>query len=158
MIKRVIACSLVGSLLFGCSSTPHYADNNFEKNVTINLTMDESSGLFSSVDVAAGINDYDDACQHHYRGFVELVPGENKIGLAPGVLTYLMVEITHSRFRKTSRFSRGTMIQPKRGRQYVVDINYADSMYDFRVYEVRGSKRKELKLVSDPACRTNQHG
>lgn len=110
-------------------------------------------GLFSSVDVVAGVNDLDSRCEPHYRGMIEIKPGENKLGLAPGVLTYLQVDIAHKRPGQSSLDSRGTMIKPVSGKKYQVEINYIDDMYDFRLFEISGVKRKPLKLKSVSKCR-----
>jgi len=152
MLRLVITGFLVGGILLGCASTPRYTSSH-DENVTINVDVD-GGGLFTSVDMAAGVNDLDADCQPHYRGAVELSPGANPIGLAPGVLTYLMVDIAYSRPGASSNFGRGTVLRPMPGKQYEVDIAYHDNMYDFRLFEVSGSKRQEMQRLSlDEGCR-----
>lgn len=149
-------CVSIG-LLVGCasSSAPRY-DNTQDKNVTINVNTDERSGLFTSVEAVAGINDLDNHCKTNYRGYVELSPGKNQIGLPPGVKTYLNVEFAFGSRSSSSSFARGTILKPVKGHQYDVDVEYIDGMYDFRLYEVSGSKRKQLKVVPMEQCQAHR--
>lgn len=152
MLRPAIASFLVGAILLGCASTPRYTSSH-DENVTINVDV-EGGGLFTSVDVVAGVNDLGADCQPHYRGMVELSPGANPIGLAPGVLTYLMVEVAHSRPGASGSYGRGTVLRPLPGKQYEVDVTYHDDMYDFRLFEVSGSTRNEMQRLSpDEGCR-----
>lgn len=155
-MKHLILAIISTNLLVACasSSAPRY-DNTQEKNVTINVNMDERGGLFSTVEVVAGVNDLDNNCNINYRGFVELSHGKNQIGLTPGANTYLNIEVAFGSRTSSSSFARGTILKPARGRQYEVDVKYIDSMYDFRLYEVSGSKRKPLEVVPMEHCRTS---
>lgn len=148
LVYLVAACFITG-----CSSIPEYP-NTYPKNVTINMKLGEGDkgGLFTSVDIAVGVNDLVNKCETKYQGYVDLVPGENKLGLAPGRPTYLMIEIARSSYGSSGSFGRGTMLTPKQGAQYVIDFNYVDSMFDIRFYELKKNKKIEMPLVSLPAC------
>ena len=64
-----------------------------------------------------------------------------------------MVEISNKRaFTNDGSYGRGTLLRLEPGRKYEGDVNYVDSMFDFRLYEVAGSGRKELELVPRTAC------
>lgn len=149
----LILCIMTASLLTGCSSVPKYP-NTLPKNVTINMTLGENDrgGFFTSVDVAAGVNDLDRKCNIDYKGYVKLEPGKNEIGLAPGQLTYLLIEIVRSSYSSAGSFSRGTLLIPKKDAKYEIDFNYIDSMFDLRIYEIYKSKKRELDPVPLDAC------
>lgn len=136
-------------MLAGCASQ---YPNTYDKNVIVNLTM-EQPGLLTSAKALIGVNDMDENCKIEYRGDVELANGPNKIGLAPGQLTNLVVVIAQDKFGGPSRSSRRTtLFKPAVGKQYEIDVSYVDAMFDVRFYEITGSKRKELSKSSAPAC------
>lgn len=142
---------VLGSLLIGCASDPVYK-NETDKNLVINLKVDEKNGLFSSIDIAAGVNDIDKQCQPHYRGYQTLSRGRNEMGLTKGVLTNLVVEVVKTKYRSGSSYSRGTLITPMQGKRYEIDVSYLDSMLDFRLYERVGKQRISLKLIPMSEC------
>jgi len=142
---------LIG-LLAGCSSIVHYP-NTAPKNVTINMSTDKTSGLFTSVEFSAGINNLKKDCTTDYKGFVDLKAGTNKIGLKTGVPTFLVLEIKQDGFNNVRTSQQGTLIKPKKGSKYEVVMKYFDSMVDFRIYEIRKSKRKKLKITPITACK-----
>lgn len=137
--------------MLGCASEPRYK-NEPKKNLIINLNVDEKNGIFSSIDIAAGVNDIDKQCQSHYRGYQTLHPGVNEMGLTQGVLTNLVVEVVKSTYRSGSSYSRSTLLKPAPGKLYEIDVSYLDNMFDFKLYEVRGSSRVAMKLVPFSSC------
>lgn len=144
-------------LLAGCASDPVYK-NEPEKNLVINLKVDERNGLFSSIDIAAGVNDINAQCQPNYRGYQTLSPGRNEMGLAPGILTNLVVEVVKSKYRSGSSYSRGALITPMPGKRYEIDASYLDNMFDFKLYEITGKQRKSLQLIPLTECKPKQRG
>ncbi|MBI3188131.1 MAG: hypothetical protein HYZ31_09760 [Gammaproteobacteria bacterium] len=154
MINNWLVCLVVLGLASGCSSAPKYP-NTHPKNVTINMKLGEGDqgGLFTSVDVAVGVNDIVNKCETSYQGYVDLKQGENKLGLAPGKPTYVMIEIARNSYGSGGSFGRGTVLTPKQGAQYVIDFNYVDSMFDFSLYELKKNKKIELPLIPLPACK-----
>ena len=121
--------------------------------MTVNLKIDETSGFFKKVEVIVGVNNLDKYCRYDYKGHVELSPGKNKVGLETGQLTYFLVNVVHKFLGSQSEFKQGVLIRPKKGRKYEFDINYLDSMLDLRLYEVRKSKRREMKILTDDDCK-----
>lgn len=146
---------VLSSLLAGCSSNPKYYHNKIDKNVTINLTTDIVDGAMSKFEVVAGINDLGKDCTADYKGIVELKAGKNGLGLTPGKLTYLAVEVFQKEsFHSASRSSmQGTLLNPQKGKQYEVIVKYVDNMFDFRLYEI-GKKKKRLPIVPVDTCRS----
>lgn len=142
----------MSSLLAGCSSIVHYP-NTAPKNVTINMSTDKTSGLFNSVEFSAGINNLKKDCTTDYKGFIDLKAGENKLGLKTGVSTFLILEIKQDSLNGVKTFQQGTLIKPKKERKYEVVMKYFDSMFDFRLYEIKKSKRKKLKISPLSECK-----
>lgn len=151
MKAKLFGCLILSSLITGCSSTAHYP-NTASKNVTINVTTDTSSSFFNTVKISAGVNNLNKDCTTEYKGFINLTTGKNKLGLKTGVSTHLILEIKQDGFTGTKTFQRGTLIRPKKGSKYEVIVKYIDNMFDFRLYEIRKSKRKELKIIARSAC------
>ena len=153
MFTRFIFIAVLSSLLWGCSSAPIKYQNAGEQNLTINLRLDKRGGIFTKIKVVSGVNDLDSNCEPHYKGMVELTPGKNEIGLKPGVLTFIQVDVAHNGTGINSVTNRGTMLKPESGKNYQIDISYIDNMYDFTLYEVLGTQRKQLKLMPLSNCR-----
>ena len=154
MIYIKISFFLVLSSLFtGCVSNKQYYPNKIDKNVTIELTTDIVDGTFSKFEVVAGINDLNMDCATDYKGMIELKAGTNRLGLTPGKLTYLGVEVFQQKsFHSSARSSmQGTLLKPKQGKQYEVIVNYVDDMFDLRLYEI-GEKKKQLAIIPMDAC------
>lgn len=137
--------------MIGCSTAVQYP-NSVPKNITINLTTDTSSSFFNSTVISAGVNNLNKDCTTDYKGFINLTSGNNNLGLKTGLLTHLILEIKQDGFTGTKTFQRGTLIKPKPGSKYEVIVKYIDSMFDFRLYEVRKSKRSELKIIPWSTC------
>lgn len=147
---------MISSLLISCATSSKRYLNTYSKNVTIDVKIDKKNGAFSSTKAYLGVNDLIKGCKTEYQGEIELIKGKNKLGLAPGKLTYLIVEILQKNSfpNTTSTFQQGTLIKPKKGRRYEVIVNYVDNMFDFRLYEIRKSKRKQLQIIPLSACRS----
>lgn len=150
---RLLFMALVSGLLFGCAT--HYP-NTLDKNLTVNINLEKNGGILTSAEAVAGVNEIGKDCSNDYKGFVELEPGANEIGLALGQPTLLLVEISHSTFGGGDRsVQRGAMITPKAGSRYQIDVNYVDAMFDFRLYEVGRSGKKPLEVVTNrPGCKS----
>lgn len=146
----------MSSLLIGCATSSKRYISTYSKNVTINLKMDKNNGVFSSTKAYLGVNDLIKGCNTEYKGEIELIKGKNKLGLAPERLTYLIVEILQKNSfpNRTRTLQQSTLIKPKKGRRYEVIVNYVDNMFDFRLYEIRKSKRKQLQIIPLSACRS----
>jgi len=152
MYIRSLIGITAGALLVGCAaSLPRYP-NDRPKNVTINLHFESSGGFLSSSEAFAGVNDIAKDCSTKYKGWVKLDEGKNDVGLAIGQPTMLVVELSHSSWLGNSSGSmqRGVVITPKPGAHYLLDVNYADAMYDIRLYQMTRNGKKRLKRVNAP--------
>lgn len=144
---------LSAGLLAGCASAPQYYPNTHENNFTVNLNLAEKGGFLTTVKAYAGVNDIAGDCSSRYLGFVDLRDGANKIGLAPGKRAYLIVQISSRIGYNSTSLQRGTLITPVAGKQYEITANYTDGMFDFRLFEVTKSGKKELPIVPVSACK-----
>lgn len=160
MRARSLICITTCALLAGCAgSLPRYP-NDRPKNVTVDLHFDSGGGFLSSSKAFAGINEFNKDCSTHYKGWVKLSEGVNEIGLAIGHPTLLVVELSHSSWGGDGgSMQRGVVITPKPGVHYQVDANYADSMYDIRLYRMTRAGKKRLNIHNaPPGCSLNQQG
>ncbi len=148
-----ITCTVL--LLAGCAaSLPRYP-NELPQNVAINLQFKSSGGFLSSSEAFAGINDIAGDCSTHYKGWVKLAQGRNEVGLTIGQPTLLVVELSHSSWGGNGgSMQRGVVITPKSGVHYQIDVNYADAMYDIRLYAISQAGKKRLDiLTAPPGCK-----
>jgi len=158
MIVRTLLCIASCAILGSCaSSLPRYP-NNQPKNVTVNLHFSGGGGFLSSSEAYAGINNYTKDCSTRYEGWVKLSEGKNEIGLPVGKPTLLVVELSESSFGGSGHsMQRGVVITPKSGVHYEVDANYADTMYDIRLYRTTRSGKKQLNIHSaPPGCKAKK--
>ena len=116
------------------------------------MITDTHSSFFNPVEFSAGVNDLNENCTTEHKGFINLTAGKNKLGLNAGVSTHFILEIKQDGFTGTRTFQESTLIRPEKGSLYEVVVKYIDNMFDFRVYEIRKSKRKQLKIISWSAC------
>ena len=148
---RLILLASFCVVVIACASAPRYQNSNI-KNVTINLSLGGTASMIKSIEAFGKISDLNKSCNRKYLGYVNLSKGSNHIGLDVGKMTYLEVSISRSHFGSSSSFSLGTVIVPKKNVIYEIDASYEDDMFDFRIYEVINSKRKNVELVPLPNC------
>jgi len=133
-------------LLAGCASP--YRPGDLEKNLTLNLDLQDGSALTLS-DAVLGVNNVGKDCSNDYRGYVDLAQGANEVALAVGQRTLLIVEIKKRTLGSVSTVQRSAVLTPKPGARYRIDTNYADAMFDFRLYELTRAGKRELPVGND---------
>jgi hypothetical protein len=143
MNARIIALLLSAGLLVGCA-TP-YRPGNLEKNLTVNLTLEDGSALTRSGAVLEVLH-LDKDCATDYRGYVNLVQGANTVGITAGQRMLLIVEIRQRSLGSKSTMWRGAALTPKSGANYRIDATYTDAMFDFRLYEATRGAKRELPI------------
>lgn len=152
-MKIQLIAVLIATVFFsGCASKP-YNSGNLEKNLTVNLNLQKNGGFLTSASAAAGVNNIGKDCANDYKGYVKLSQGPNEIGLVIGQPTLLIVEISHRTMGSGGSMQRGAVITPKAGVRYQIDANYADGMYDFRLYEVGRAGKRELQVDPGTNCK-----
>ena len=146
MKAQIIAMLLSAGLLAGCA-TP-YRPGNVEKNLTVNLDLQDGSALTLS-GAALGVNYVGKDCSNDYRGYVDLVQGANEVGIPVGQRTLLIVEVGQRTLGSRSAMQRGAAFTPKPGARYRIDASYVDTMFDFRLYEVTRAGKRELPVGNE---------
>lgn len=112
------------------------------QNITVNVKTPEG------YDVLLGVNRMDEKCLFYYEGGLELKQGINHVSVKPGQLNYLVFVISKDSLLKGKfTIEEGTVLKAVNGQKYEFDINYADSMYDIRMYKKSGKRRKQMKVV-----------
>lgn len=134
-------------LLAGCASgVKPYADGGEG-----NLSIRTSSSARASLDV----HSVDAQCRAQYLGSVDLDKPAVAVGVPAGRLSYLEFGFAGSGFfSRRTHTSRGTLLEPKPGARYEVDVTYRDDIYGVVLREkpARGAAR-ELPLLDLGSCR-----
>jgi hypothetical protein len=152
---------LFAGALAGCSGLPPY-ESDLPANLNIKTTLSSPSLLLTAplagtFDADMHVTAVDRRCQKNYRGSVKLGSTAVKVGIPADQLSYLVFE-----FSGRSLLTRGsasstytTLLTPRSGHQYDVDVAYADEMYSIRLYErnPRSGVRREVERRPFNACK-----
>jgi hypothetical protein len=154
---------LLAGVLAGCSGLPPY-ESDLPANLSINTKLSAPSVLLTAplagtFDADMHVTAVDRHCQKNYRGTVKLGSTAVKVGIPPDQLSYLVFE-----FSGRSLLTRGsasstytTLLTPRSGHHYDVDVAYADEMYSITVYERNPQSGLRRKVERRPfsACKPN---
>ena len=151
---------LLAAALAGCAGTPHYK-SDFPPNLNIKTKLSSPSVLLTpalggSFEADMHVTSIDRRCQKNYRGSVRLDAPAVSVGIPADQPSLLVFEFSGysapSRGSASSTYS--TLLTPRSGYQYDVDVVYADQMYSVRVFErsARGGGRRELERRPFSAC------
>lgn len=153
---RLAAIVLFAAILTGCSGTRTYqatSDNNLRFT-----TVTESGSWFSTVRAQVHIHSVDRNCQTKYQGTIALRRDSLKTGIPAGQRSYLVFAFNSSAFlsNRTSSVSYRTLLTPRRGRDYRIEVKYIDDSYDATIHEVHPRSRKSRKIHHAPldSCRS----
>jgi hypothetical protein len=143
----------ISGLLVSCAGVKPYP-NTLKKNVSIKTSSE--SGFLSKVRVELDIHSVDKQCQSAYLGTVNLTEPKAKVGLPSGKWSYMVFNFTSSSFLANSRSSinLGTILKPRSGYRYELEVSYADNIYNVQIFEIapRGKKRREIDLRNLQDC------
>lgn len=152
---RVTFAVLALSLLAGCSGIKTYP-NTLEKNLRIR-TATNSGSIFSKVRATVNIYRVDAGCKLKYEGTVNLNSPVLGVGIPAQQLSYLAFNFASSTFLggTTNATSQGTLLKPRAGYRYDVDVSYADDIYNVVIREssAHGSAGREIALTRLDACK-----
>ena len=147
-MRRALAFGLA-ALLAGCASGTRYADLP-EKNLVVRTDL-------SGARAVMGVHAVDAQCKLAYEGYVDLDQPVLRVGVPPGRLSYLVFEFSTSSFWGGTRGSitRETLLRPRPGASYDVQVSYKDALYDVVIRESpgRGARSRELELAGLSGCR-----
>jgi len=146
--KTALACGL--ALAFtGCAGPTPYRDDIAPKNVNVR------TATASDVRAVVGVHSVDAQCRAQYLGVVALDKPSIAIGIPPERWSYLLFQFSTSSLLGSSRsaVSKGTLLKPRAGYRYEVDVSYRDDIYNVVVREKtpRGRDR-EIPLLELDSC------
>ena len=151
---------LFGGILAGCAGLPPY-ESDLPANLNVRTRLSSPSVLLTaplagSFDAYLHLTAVDRRCQKNYRGTVKLGNSPVSVGIPTGEPTYLVFEFS-GRFlpsRGSASSTYATLLTPRSGYQYDVDVSYADAMYEITVYErnPRSGVRRPVEHRPFSAC------
>lgn len=142
-------------LLASCSGIKTYP-NNLEQNVFISTTTNSGS-VFTSINATVDIYRVKPDCTLVYQGTVQLDKPSVTVGLPADKFSYLVFGFASSSFLASSNssISSETLLKPRRGYQYQIDVSYIDNIYNVELRE--SSPRKSAwRAIDTVALRTCQ--
>lgn len=158
VIRGLAVLSLCSTLLAGCSGIKTYSEA-YPDNMRVQTETDSGS-IFSSIDASVHIYHLNGRCESTYIGTVDLDRNPTDIGLATDKLHYLNFSFVRSGFLSSSTSTMGydTLINPRPGIDYQVQLSYLDDLYDVQIREKRPaqSKGRLLKQVPYEACKSGK--
>lgn len=152
---RAIVLALAVGLLTGCSGIKPYADTP-DRNLQIRTDV-RSRSAFSTVRAAVDIYRVDEACRLDYQGTVDLDRPAVTVGIPARGSSYLAFRFSGSGLLGGTRssISKETLISPRAGLRYDIDVAYKDDIYNvvIREYPAQGSAGHEIELRDLRSCR-----
>ena len=139
--NQIVVAALTVGLLGGCAwSRPYRSD--LEENLSVR-TRTESGSIFSSVRADLDVYRLDEECRVHYEGTVGLSEPAVDIGLAIDRPSYLVFAFASSSWLSNTKgqVTYDTVLTPRAGHDYEVDVSYADDMYRVEIVERRKGGR-----------------
>jgi hypothetical protein len=152
---------LFAGVLAGCSGLPPY-ESDLPANLNVKTTLSSPSLLLTAplagtFDADMHVTAVDRRCQRNYRGTVKLGSTAVNVGIPADQLSYLVFEFSGRSLltRGSASSTYATLLTPRSGHQYDVDVAYADQMYSITVYErnPRSGLRREVERRPFSACK-----
>ena len=147
------AMLLVGSLT-ACSGIKTYP-NGLDKNLQVRTSTDSGS-IFSSVRASLSISRVDAQCQTYYEGTVKLGKGAVEVGVPVERWSYLVFDFSSSGLLSSTSSTMGhaTLLKPRAGYRYDIDVTYRDDIYNVVIRESRTGTRegREIALRRVDTC------
>jgi len=142
------------TLVSGCAQVTPYP-NTLAKNVHVHTRTDTGS-MFSSVQANLHVYAVDRECKTRYLGVMALNVPTVDVGLAPDRRAYLVFGFNSSSWLANgdSSISQDTLLTPRNGYSYDIDVSYIDDLYNVVIHEVdRRGHRHEVDTRRLSACR-----
>ena len=158
---RALRLLLSAGLVAGCAggSPPYKSDLPSNLNIRTKLSSPSvllTAGLGGSFEAQMHVTSVDRNCQKSYRGAVRLDSATLAVGLPADQAAFLEFEFSGrsapARGEATSTYS--TLLTPRSGYQYDVDVVYVDKAYSVTVQErnPRTGARREVERRPFRAC------
>lgn len=161
MVPRLTWLLLFAGVLAGCSGLPPY-QSELPANLNINTRLSSPSVLLTAplagtFEADLHVTAVDRRCQKNYRGSVKLGGAAVSVGIPADQPSYLVFEFSGRSYltRGSASSTYATLLTPRSGYQYDVDVVYADQMYSITVHERnrRGGPRREIERRPFSACK-----
>lgn len=153
-VLRACGLTLLVGLLAACSGLKPYPDLP-EKNVQVR-TSTESGSIYSSVRASLSISRVDTQCRTQYEGTVALGKGAVQLGIPPERWSYLVFDFNSSGFlsNTSSTVAHATLLKPRAGHRYDVEVSYRDDIYNVLIRESRAGsgEGREVALRRLESC------
>lgn len=154
-VRLPLLCALFTAIgfVYGCSGLKTYPDN-YSKNLQIKTTTDSGS-MFSSVKASLHIYSVNSNCEGSYQGTVKLDQPNKAVGIPDNKTSYLAFDFDSSTFlgSTSSSISYETLLKPRTGYQYDIEVTYIDDLYNVIIKEVNPKKRSAREI--DPVHLAN---
>lgn len=149
MLGRVVVLILSAGFIAGCSGLRPYV-SDYDKNLYI-TTRTEASGFLANVRAAVDIYSVDSDCARQYQGTIDLRKESVAVGLPPDTLSSLSFTFESSAFLTNSRgtMSYDTVLEPRDGYDYDVNVSYIDNIYNVSIRERNSSSGESRELVAN---------
>ena len=150
VLLGIAALATLGS---GCAQITPYP-NTLAKNVHVH-TRTDSGSMFSSVQANLHVYAIDQHCKTRYLGVMALDAPTVDVGLAPDRRAYLVFGFNSSSWLANgdSSISQDTLLTPRSGYSYDIDVSYVDDLYNVVIHEVdRRGRRHEMDTRRLSAC------
>ena len=143
-----VSLLLVLSMLAACSAVKTYP-NTLDKNLRVITKTD------SGVDAAVEIYEVKPDCGIKYSGTVQLDNPGVDIGIPVSRSSYLVFVFSRSGFfTGSSTITYDTLLRPRRGIRYEIDVSYREDIYNVVVHERLGAnKSQEIETKSLTDCK-----
>ena len=153
--RNTIGVALALALLVGCSGIRPYP-NTLDKNLQVR-TETSSGSIFEKVRATVDVYRVDTQCHLEYQGTVDLDKSALAIGIPAERLSYLVFSFASSAFLggSQSTISQETLLKPRVGYRYDIDVSYRNDIYNVVVREshpYKGASR-EIALAGLGACK-----
>jgi hypothetical protein len=145
---RTAALACVAALA-GCAGGKLYPDDLSPKNLSIRTASPDARAVL-------GVHSVDAQCRAEYLGYVALDKPAVSVGIPAERWSYLVFEFSSSRFlgSSRSRISQETLLKPRAGQRYDIEVSYRDNIYNVVIREQspRGAWR-EVQPLDLASCR-----
>ena len=146
-MNRHVGCIML-ALAAGCSGIKTYPQSS-PRNVLVRTDL-------SKVEAALNIHEVGADCRTTYRGTITLDKASISVGIPADRLGYLVFNFASSSFlRGSSNANVGTLLKPRPGFNYEVEVSYRDDIYSvvIRETDARKSLSRELPRRGLESCR-----
>lgn len=141
--------------LTACSGVKTYP-NTLDSNLHV-ITTTDSGSVLTSVNASVEIYQVEGDCSINYAGTVQLDKPTVDIGIPTGRSSYLVFVFSSSGFLSSSSSSTSysTLLRPRAGLQYDIDVSYLENIYNVVIHSKRpgSDKRQAIETRDMASCK-----